>query len=306
MGKVGKYIVKGIMRALGAMPLKAHYACSGFLAWLIRDVVKYRSTDVAINLTRAFPDKDYGELIQLHKDFYRHFADLIVEAIWFGGCRNAKRLRDQRICEIANPEVIRHLIDVAPNTMVLYSHTGNWELLGGIGNYNYSDIDTGLSEQNFCVVYRAQSKGGMWDEILKENRFAPLLDREHFEGYLESQEVIKYAFTHRHDKKVYNMNTDQRPYFSSPANMIHTFMHQKSHSMTGGAAIASKFGMSVAYLNMWPDRRGHYLLEYSPICEDASKMTPEEIMTRYYELLEKDINAHPANYLWTHRRWYKF
>jgi len=187
---------------------------------------------------------------------------------------------------------------------VMYSHCGNWELYGGIESYNYTDTPLPFNEQNFCVVYREMSSK-MWDEILRDNRFAPLKDRKHFPGYIESREIVRYAFTHRDEKKVYNLNTDQRPYFTSPGNLEVDFMGQQVQTMTGGAALARKFGMSVAYLAMRPDRRGHYLMRYVPICEDASKMEIKEIMQQYYKLLEKDIREQPENYLWTHQRFAK-
>jgi KDO2-lipid IV(A) lauroyltransferase len=49
--------------------------------------------------------------------------------------------------------------------------------------------------------------------------------------------------------------------------------------------------------------RGHYVIRYRTICEDARTMSVEDIMKRYYELLEEDIRKQPENYLWSHRRW---
>jgi KDO2-lipid IV(A) lauroyltransferase len=44
-------------------------------------------------------------------------------------------------------------------------------------------------------------------------------------------------------------------------------------------------------------------MTFVPICEDASKMTPEAILRRYYDLLEEEIRQTPANWLWSHKRW---
>ena len=51
-------------------------------------------------------------------------------------------------------------------------------------------------------------------------------------------------------------------------------------------------------------RKGGYDIEYIPICEDASKMSVEEMIDRYYKLLEEDLRIQPFNYLWTHNRWW--
>ena len=60
--------------------------------------------------------------------------------------------------------------------------------------------------------------------------------------------------------------------------------------------------MSVAYLTMRREGRGHYVMRYVPICENASRMEVQDIMQQYYRLLEADIRQQPENYLWTHQR----
>ena len=301
MRKIGTWLIKGLLRLLGLLPLRVHYALGRFLSWLAEDVLHYRRDVVIHNLTKCFPEKNVWDLKPIRKGFYRHFGELIAETVWFGGCRNAERLHRERLVEVENPEVAARLFEAAPSLVVMYSHCGNWELYGGIESYNYSDTPLPFNEQNFCVVYLRQSSE-MWDEILRDNRFAPLKDREHFPGYIESRDLIRYAFSHRGEKKVYNINTDQRPYFSSTGNLEVDFLGQRVQTMAGAAAMARKLGFAVAYLTMRPDRRGHYLMRYTPICEDASKMSVQEIMQQYYTLLEKDIREQPENYLWTHQR----
>jgi KDO2-lipid IV(A) lauroyltransferase len=73
--------------------------------------------------------------------------------------------------------------------------------------------------------------------------------------------------------------------------------------MTGGAAIARKFGFSVLYMSTDILSRGHYSVTFKEICRDASSMSVEEIMDTYYKMLEEDIDRQPWNYLWTHKRW---
>ena len=305
MKKVGEYLIRGLMAVFAALPLGVHYFNARILAWLAGSVFRYRRAVVEDNLRHSFPDKDEAAIKALTRDFYNHFADLVVEAVWFGGCRNPKRLRRSHIVEVANPEEMAHLTEVAPSVSVMYSHTGNWELLGGIASYNYSDIDTGFTEQNFCVVYLKQSDPGM-DGFLRKNRTAPLIDPEGYPGYLESREVVRYVFEHRAEKKIYNFITDQHPYFKSKDFLVVNFMHRDCDSMRGAAALACKFGMAVCYMGMPSDSRGHYKIEYTTIADDASDMDPDDIMRQYYKLLEKDLQAQPWNYLWTHNRWKRF
>ena len=301
MHKLGVFLLKVPLRLLGLLPLRVHYALGRFVAWLAEDVVRYRRDVVTHNLTKAFPEKNVWDLKPIRKAFYQHFGELVAEAVWFGGCRNAKRLRRARLVEVENPEVAARLFEAAPSMVVMYSHCGNWELYGGIESYNYTNKPLPFNEQNFCVVYRELSSRA-WDEVMRDNRFAPLKDRKHFPGYIETKDLIRYAYSHRDEKKIYNVNTDQRPYFESPANMDVDFFGQQVQTMTGAAALARKLGMSVAYLSMRRERRGHYVMRYEPICEDASKLGVAEIMQQYYRLVEADIRQQPENYLWTHQR----
>jgi len=301
MQKPGYYILKFFLRLLGAMSLKAHYRCARFLAFLAGSVIKYRREVVAINLARSFPDLKYDELKALTKEFYRHFADLIVETVWFGAC-SEKRLREANVAEIVNIEEMNRLFELSPSIVTMYSHCGNWELYGGVASYCPADKPSCFREDNFVVVYRKLSSK-VWDILMQENRKAPLVDPAGFEGLVESDNVVRYIMRHKGEKKIYNFNTDQSPYGNSSANIFVDFLHQDTRTMTAAAALAHKFGFSVAYQNMRPQSRGHYLIEYTTICEDASKMSVEDIMQRYYELLQKDIEAMPSNYLWTHKRW---
>lgn len=301
MLRIRVWLLRGLLRLLGLLPLRVHYALGRFVAWLAGSVVRYRRQVVDGNLALCFPEKPDAERNAIRRAFYRHFGDLVAETIWFGGCRRPERLRRQRLVEIENPGTVADLLDAAPSLVILSSHCGNWELFGGIGSYNYTDTPTGFTEQNYCVVYREQSSK-VWNEVLRENRLTPIRDREHFEGYLEMLDFVRYVFRHRDQKKVYDVRTDQRPYTPSPANIEVEFLGRKVDSMTGAAAVAHKFGMAVAVQSMRSDRRGHYILHYTPVCTDASAMSPEEIMQQYYRILEDDIRQQPELNLWTHKR----
>ena len=98
------HIVTGCIRLLARLPLGVHYALGGCLAWLMRSVVRYRRKVVETNLLHSFPDKSPEERKAILKGFYRHFGEIIAEAVWFGGTRSKERLRRQRLCEFADLE----------------------------------------------------------------------------------------------------------------------------------------------------------------------------------------------------------
>lgn len=300
--RLAEYIVRFFLRLLSWLPLRLHYVLGRLLAFLAEKVFRYRVHDVTVNLSRSFPDKKYAELKDIRHRFYRHFGDVLAETVWFGGLRGGRRLHHRRLVELENPEELNRMFESAPGVMVLMSHAGNWELIGGIASYVYNDGPVCFNEQNFCVVYLRQSSR-MWDRILRTNRTAPLKDRRRFPGYIESRDIVRYVHEHRDEKKIYNFITDQSPYFDSPGHPEVTFMHQNCRTMKGAADIARKYGMAVCYLSMRSEGRGHYRMKYVPVCDDPASLTSLQIMEKYYSLLEEDIQAQPWNYLWTHRRW---
>lgn len=303
--KVWKFLLKGVMSLFAALPLKVHYWNAKGFAWFIGSVVRYRRDDVMINLARSFPELKYKELKKICKQFYQHFADLLVEAVWFGGC-SPERFRNQRIVELADVDSFNYLYENSTSVMLMTSHCGNWELHGGYFHSNYTGKPMAMREDNCCVVYKRLTSE-VWDEIMGENRCATLTHKgkKDFHGYIESNEIIRYVLTHRDEKTFYLINTDQCPYKSAKTFSVVDFLNQKTATMTAAAALARKCHMSVAFLGMKNDRRGHYTMECHPICVDAAQMDLDEIMKRYYALLEADIKAEPYNYLWTHRRWKK-
>lgn len=302
---IGYYLLKGLFRLIGLLPLRACLAIGGFIAFVAEKVVRYRVSDATVNISRSFPDMDYHEVRQTVHNFYRHFGDLLAETVWFGACRDPRRLVSQRICAIQNPELLDSLALKSPSTIVLSSHMGNWELSGGIVSYNYSGHPFVVNEGNYCVIHKTLASH-TWERLIKDNRTAPLNDPAHYEGYLETAQVIRYALKHRDEYKIYNFITDQHPsYYGSGANINVKFMNRTTITMTGAAALAVRLGMSVVFQSFLRDGRGRYRLVYTTICEDASQTTAADIMRSYYALLEKDLRLQPENYLWTHRRWKK-
>ena len=303
----GIRLVEGLMHLLSRLPLDFHYGCARFLSWMVGDVFRYRRDVVAANLARSFPDADYDFLKDVTKGFYRHFGEMLAETVWFGGCRGEKgrrKLLRSNLCEIVNSDEFNAFYDRSSSVMLLNSHAGNWELMGGVGQYdNLAPGKRTWTDKEVVVLYRALSSQ-FWDQVMADGRCAPVSDLD-FEGYVEGSAILRYAISHRKEKKLYIFNTDQYPYWQAGRFSVGEFLHQDTLAMGGGASIACKMGMSVAYIRWYRTERGHYRLTFVPLVENASETTPEELMKLYYKHLEEDIQAQPWNYLWTHKRWRK-
>lgn len=297
MKKIGVALVRGLILLLSRLPLKWLYGLGSVISWLVGKVFNYRRSVVMVNLARSFPEKYYWELDDIADDFYRHFGDLIAEAVWFGGS-DYRRLRKQRLCTVANPEVLNEAFNSSPGVVVLNSHCGNWEIMGGFCMYNYQEEHPNVFvEDNLYVVYKKLNSQVM-DEVMRRNRINCIPD---FKGLLEASQVLREVLRNKDKKCVYLCNSDQSPYVGR--FFLGDFLNQPTYAMKGIAGVANKMGMCVLYMRMVHKKRGHYEIVFTKLCDDASKHEPEDIIRRYYSELEQEIKETPHNWLWSHKRW---
>ncbi len=300
---IGVWLTEGLLHALGRLPLGWHRWWGRVLGNFIGNTLHYRNDVVMANLARSFPEKKYAELKQISRQFYRHFATNLTEMIWFGACRGEKgraRLHNSRIVELTNPEELNRLYAGAPQLMMLQAHTGNWELIGGIRNYSYG-TELSIMPDSFAVTYNGLTSA-LWDRIMADNRTAPVQDQG-FEGYIETNSVLRFALGKKGQKFGYSFIADQYPYYGNMNHPEMEFMHQPTKIMTGAAALACKMDMAVVYLRYLCREDGGYTMTIVPICEHAKEEDPVTITRRYCEVLQEDLEKQPWNYLWTHKRW---
>ena len=300
-----KEILVKISRALivfvSWFPLKFHYFMGDILAWIAKNVIRYRTDVVMVNLSRAFPDRKYKGIRKIYDEYYTHFGEMVAETLWFGGSSYA-RLRRNGIVKVMNVSETNRIYSECRSMTVLSTHCGNWELLGGLLGY---ETDSGekliIKEKDITVVYKKLSSE-VSDKVFALNRVAPL-EEVGTECEVESRNMLRYAIRHAGERRMYIYPTDQSPYSKTGRHMIGDFMSQPTYAMMGSVGVACKMAHAVMYMKMKRVRRGYYEMSLVSICEDASKMSPETIMRKYYDLLEEEIRETPANWLWSHKRW---
>jgi len=302
-GNAGYRALKALLFVPSRMPLKVRYFLGDVLALVAHRIVRYRLDVVRRNLRGSFPEMGEKQLRKVEKDFYRHLGEIVAESIWFGGCAgNPERLRRSGLVKVADFSPLNELSKGSNGVVVLYSHTGNWEILGGLLEYESGAGRNPFTERNYCVVYKKLTSRA-WDMFLKDNRFSIVRSPDSFDGYVESAELARHVLSHRGEGLFYSINNDQRPYKGSKGRVDVCFMGRDCKGMGTAAAIAVKLGYAVAYQRMVREHRGSYRIEYVPLCTDASLSDAAAIVRDYYALVEKDIRECPANYLWTHKRW---
>ncbi len=282
------------MRLMSKLPLSWLYGIGDAFSWFARKVLHYRERVIMTNLARSFPKLPYWELDPIADAFYRHLGEIAAEAIWFGGS-DYERIRKQDICRIANSEVLNDAFNSSPGVLVLNSHCGNWEIMGGFCVYD--DKPVHYTEDNLFVVYKKLTNEVM-DEVFKQNRSNCIPG---YDGLVESSQLLRTVLKNKDRKSVYLCNSDQYPYVSR--FYMGEFLNQPTYAMKGVVGVAHKMNMSVLYMRMVNKARGKYEISFVKLCDDASQIDPEEIIRMYYSELEKEINETPYNWLWSHKRW---
>lgn len=301
MKKAIAKIIRGVMYVYAKLPLGFHYFMGDILAWFVRCVVRYRTDVVWMNISRAFPEKKYKELKDIYRKFYRHFGEIVAEGVWFGGS-SYERLNKAGIVTVTNPEVISEMYEKSPSVTVMCSHCGNWEILGGFYGYIRKDgFEPSFKENALTVVYKRLSSE-VSDMVFAWNR-VNALEKVDPASILESNNILRFCIKHRDEKRIYGFPADQTPYKGMGRHDMGLFLNQQTYAMTGSVGVACKLSHAVVYMKMKHVCRGRYEWEFIPICEDASRHTPDELMRKYYDLLEQEIHETPYNWLWSHNRW---
>ena len=111
----------------------------------------------------------------------------------------------QNICEIDNIDEFNAFYDRSSSVMLLNSHAGNWELMGGVAQYDRGEPGKrNWTDKEVVVLYRALSNK-FWDRVVGDGRCAPVSDLG-YEGYVEGSSILRFALSHRHEKKLYIFN----------------------------------------------------------------------------------------------------
>ena len=301
MKKTIAKILRRLTYIVAQLPLGYHYFWGDVLSWLLKNIARYRTGLVWMNISRAFPEKKYWELKSIHSAFYRHLGEIFAEAIWFGGS-DYRRLNKAGIVKVKNPELLAQAYNDSPSVTIMCSHCGNWELLGGIYGYLTADgVEMPFDDSVFSFVYKKLSSE-VSDRFFASNRVQALENGTEYSA-IESNNVLRFCIKNRDKKRIYGYPADQNPYLGMGCHDMGVFLNQKTYAMTGSLGVACKLSHAVVYLKMKHVARGKYEWEFIPICDDASKHVPDELMKKYYALLQDEINETPHNWLWSHNRW---
>lgn len=195
----------------------------------------------------------------------------------------------RRRITFTNQEVLDQFVKSGTPVITMGSHSGNWEWILSAGAVQFDFPAEG--------IYKPLTNP-FFEEFM-------LYIRSHLGARLiKMKETMRDFVKNRKTPRVIAMLSDQTPPFGEIQYWT-TFLDQETAFYVGAEKLANTFGYPVLFLDVYRQRRGHYVLTFEVLSDGTG--TPTEgaypITEAFARTLEKSIHRAPSNYLWTHKRW---
>lgn len=280
-----------LVKAVAHLPLGVLYCIADVIFFLAYYLLHYRRYVVEKHIADSFPLKSESERRAIVKQFYRNFADYIVETIKLLHISDKEMLRRMTF---SNVEAISDLMDRDIQVMVLFSHCFNWEWAPSVTLWLDGE---GKAPVVFGQVYRPLKNEWMDKFMLQlRSRFGSV--SYPMKGVL--RELLKARKAGL--RTTTGFMSDQKPILGDVRHVI-DFMNHPTPTLLGTEELASKLRMGVVYWDIRKVSRGHYHIDTVYITDDASKLDTYQLTDRYFELLTATIERQPSLWLWSHKRW---
>ncbi|MCM1020608.1 MAG: lysophospholipid acyltransferase family protein [Muribaculum sp.] len=283
--------LKWMLGAVSRLPFGVLYAIADVIFFLAYHVVHYRRKLVKKNLCESFPEKSVDELTAIERQFYRNFADYIVETIKLNHVSDSE-IKERM--EIVGIETVDRLFDEKRSIAMMFSHCFNWEWAPSITLWSrYKPSDKVV----YAQVYRHLKNPWFNDYFLK------LRSRFGSESY-DKRVVLRHLLQLRRAGvlNITGFMSDQKPSHGDTLHVVN-FLNHPTAMITGTETLARKLDMAVLYWDVEKPSRGHYRLTVKLVAEHPADLPEFGVTDSYARLLEQTIRRTPANWLWTHNRW---
>lgn len=272
------------LRALSRIPLVLWYPVARFLAYLAWKVIPYRRRVVEGNLKASFPEWDDAHREVVIRDYYRGFADMLVEVV--RSLRLTPRELERRV-PLANPQLVRDEVARGKPVLLVGAHQCNWEwMLLALSTQLGVPVD---------AAYKPLVDSWAETEMLK-------LRRRFGARMIPGPELLADIIKQRNAPRVIAMLADQEP-VTSERKYWARFLNRDTAFFLGPEEIARATRYAAYFVRLKRISRGHYEVAFVPLAAAGEQLPPGEFTARYARLVEEQILAAPADWPWTHKRW---
>ena len=275
-----------IIIPLSLLPHFILYRISDVFCVIMKDILRYRKDIILGNIKRSFPDKTVDQQLEIYRNFYRHFCDLLIENL--KGFTITKTQIKSRL-NMSNPELVNDYFEKGKSIILIGGHYNNWEVTA-----------------QGCPVYLKHELYAIYKPLKSDfynNKMRST--RGKFGLHLTPMKLTKKYFgLETKNPKAIIFGSDQ-----SPSNVKNaywtTFLNQDTGFLFGAEKYAKDYNYPVIYVHIEKVKRGFYMVNFELICEDPNTLKHGEIIELFAEKLEKNIIDRPPYWLWSHHRWKK-
>ena len=252
-----------------------------FCAWRL---IPYRRHVVEANLKASFPEWDDATREGVIRDYYRGFADMLVEVM------HSLRLTPAELARrvtLANPQLVRAEVARGKPVLLVAAHQCNWEwMLLGLSTQLGMPVD---------AAYKPLVDSWAEVEMAKlRSRFGARL--------IPAQQLLGDIIQQRNAPRVIAMVADQEPVSSERKHWLR-FLNRDTAFFLGPEEITRTTRYAAFFLGLKRIRRGYYQVEFVKLAEAAEQLSAGEFTARYARMVEQQIHAAPADWPWSHKRW---
>lgn len=261
------------------------WALGGALGWLWFHVLRYRRGVILENLGRAFPELDPGARRTLGLEVAQHLCRSFLELLRIPRYRAGDL---EQVVELRGGEHLRAAYEGKTGFFALTGHFGSFELCAGA-------IATRVLPWNANLVVKSFPAGvdRFLTELREEAGYKIIRDKRTLPGILRALkrgEAVVFVLDQ-------NATRDQGVFVD--------FFGEEASTMAALALMARRSGVPVLGIEIWREGPGKHVVEFSPPF-DATTTSDDpttELTQRYTRFIEAAIRRHPAQWLWTHKRW---
>ena len=244
----------------------------------------YRKNVIAENLNNSFPSKSTKEKRRITQQFYKHFAQFLIEIIKMFSI--SKKYIKKRV-QFKNKELIQHYHSKGKDVILVLGHYGNWE---------WGLLATSLvSDHEMVGIYKPLSSS-FWNQQIKKlrSKFGATL--------VSMKESVRHLLKQGDKPRLIGVIGDQTP-TENEIDYWTTFLNQETAVFLGTEKLAKKLNCPVVFVHIDKIKNGYYKMSFELITENPQAHSEEEITNLHTQKLEEKIKERPELWLWSHRRW---
>ncbi len=271
-----------LLNTLARLPLGTLHALALAGSFVADRILHWRRKLITANLERAFPERSAAQRVQIRRDHYQVLFDTALETL---KARNLPREDLLERVSFVNMDVLEQL--EGQPFLLVGGHQGNWEwqmlALSATSNIPleavFAPLPTPATE---AYLTAARTRFGM-----------TLIPQEH---------TLRELGRRLRQPRAVIMLADQNPRRDAERYWI-SFLGQDTAFGTGLDKVARLTRYPVVFFHGVRIARGCYQVHFELLTEPPYDKQGDAVTNAYAAALERTIQAHPEDWLWSYDRW---